>query len=222
MGLHMQRVFLPKMQKHPALPHAFALILLAVLVATVTACSGSDEPEAPEAPETDQAAAGVAPGAEGQAAAGSPAGSPGGSSASSTGGAGGAAVGTGGPSEGGTHVVRKGETLRRIARKRYQDDRLWPNIYRANLASLPDPNKIPAGVKLQIPALEGNSEDLTDGDIRNIARGYILAYLAYKRLGRPFAAHYLWSAKLHDPGSIEEFRDRIDPEDLRRPPPVRR
>ena len=220
MTSHMQRVFLPKTPKHPALLQAFAPILLAVLVATITACGGSDKPEAPEAPDTTPAAtgetaSGAAPSTEGQAAAQ-------GTEEQGSAPSAGPAAGTGGPSGGGTHVVRKGETLRRIARKRYQDDRLWPIIYRANLASLPDPNKIPAGVKLQIPALEGNSEDLTDGDIRNIARGYILAYLAYKRLRRPFAAHYLWSAKLHDPGSIEEFRDRIDLEDLRRPPPVRR
>ena len=216
----MQRVFLPKTPKHPALLQAFAPILLVVLVATFAACGGSDKPVAPEAPDTTPAAtgetaSGVAPGAEGQAAA------QGTVEQGSVPGAG-PAVETGGQSGGRTHVVRKGETLRRIAREQYQDDRLWPNIYRVNLASLPDPNKIPTGVTLQIPALEGHSEDLTDGDIRKIARGYILAYLAYKRLGRPYAAHYLWSAKLHDPGSIEEFRDRIDPEDLRRPPPVRR
>jgi nucleoid-associated protein YgaU len=50
-----------------------------------------------------------------------------------------------------THVVRKGDTLSKIAEEYYGDARLYPKIFEANRDILKDPNKIQPGQKLRIP-----------------------------------------------------------------------
>ncbi len=62
-------------------------------------------------------------------------------------------VGDGGYGAGGgrTHVVSKGDTLYSLARRYYNDQRRWRDIYEANRSSLPDPNMIRVGQTLVIP-----------------------------------------------------------------------
>jgi nucleoid-associated protein YgaU len=50
-----------------------------------------------------------------------------------------------------THVVRKGDTLSKIAEEYYGDARLYPKIFDANRDILKDPDKIQPGQKLRIP-----------------------------------------------------------------------
>jgi nucleoid-associated protein YgaU len=50
-----------------------------------------------------------------------------------------------------THVVRKGDTLSKIAEEYYGDARLYPKIFEANRDILKDPDKIQIGQKLRIP-----------------------------------------------------------------------
>lgn len=50
-----------------------------------------------------------------------------------------------------TYVVKKGDTLSRIAEEFYGDAKLYPKIFEANRDVLSDPNKIKPGQKLRIP-----------------------------------------------------------------------
>jgi nucleoid-associated protein YgaU len=49
------------------------------------------------------------------------------------------------------HVVKKGDTLSKIAEEYYGDKMLYPKIFEANQDVLTDPNKIKPGQKLRIP-----------------------------------------------------------------------
>jgi nucleoid-associated protein YgaU len=49
------------------------------------------------------------------------------------------------------HVVKKGDTLSKIADEYYGDKMLYPKIFEANRNVLTDPNKIKPGQKLLIP-----------------------------------------------------------------------
>jgi nucleoid-associated protein YgaU len=49
------------------------------------------------------------------------------------------------------HIVKKGETLSKIAEGYYGDKMLYPKIFEANRDVLSDPDKIEPGQKLRIP-----------------------------------------------------------------------
>ena len=51
----------------------------------------------------------------------------------------------------GLHVVAKGDTLYRLARQYYNDERRWKDIYEANRGSLANPDVIYVGQELVIP-----------------------------------------------------------------------
>lgn len=50
-----------------------------------------------------------------------------------------------------THVVEKGDTLYRLARKYYDDQSRWRTIYDANRGTLSSPHKLFVGQELTIP-----------------------------------------------------------------------
>lgn len=50
-----------------------------------------------------------------------------------------------------THVVRKGDTLYRLARQYYSDQSKWRKIWEANRATVSNPDRIYVGTKLVIP-----------------------------------------------------------------------
>jgi nucleoid-associated protein YgaU len=47
--------------------------------------------------------------------------------------------------------VQKGDTLYKVARRFYNDQSRWREIWEANKTRLPDPDKLPIGIKLIIP-----------------------------------------------------------------------
>jgi nucleoid-associated protein YgaU len=49
------------------------------------------------------------------------------------------------------YVVKKGDSLSKIAEEFYGDQMLYPKIFEANRHLLSDPNKIKPGQKLRIP-----------------------------------------------------------------------
>ena len=49
------------------------------------------------------------------------------------------------------YVVKKGDTLSKIAEAQYGDKMLYKKIFEANKDILKDPNKIQVGQKLRIP-----------------------------------------------------------------------
>ena len=50
-----------------------------------------------------------------------------------------------------TYVVKRGDTLSRIAEEFYGDASLYPKIFEANRDILSDPDRIKPGQKLRIP-----------------------------------------------------------------------
>ncbi len=50
-----------------------------------------------------------------------------------------------------TYIVRKGDTLYALARRFYNDERRWRDIWQANRDKLPDPNRLAVGMTLVIP-----------------------------------------------------------------------
>ncbi len=55
------------------------------------------------------------------------------------------------PAGGKTYVVRKGDTLYGLARKFYNDQSRWRDIYNANRDRLSSPNQLRVGMRLVIP-----------------------------------------------------------------------
>ena len=50
-----------------------------------------------------------------------------------------------------TYVVHKGDTLYELARRFYNDQARWKDIWEANRTRLPDPDQLRVGMKLIIP-----------------------------------------------------------------------
>ena len=94
-----------------------------------------------------------------------------------------------------TQTVIKGDTLWMISKAFYTDPYLWPNLFRANLSVLNDPDVMEVGTIIYAPPLEGTAEHLTPNDVMNIADGYFQVYLAYDRLGKKKALLFLHVAR---------------------------
>ena len=55
------------------------------------------------------------------------------------------------PAGGSTYTVQKGDTLYKLARRFYNDQARWHDIWSANRAQIPDPNLLRVGTQLIIP-----------------------------------------------------------------------
>ncbi len=55
------------------------------------------------------------------------------------------------PAGGQVYTVQKGDTLYRLARRFYNDQARWRDIWEANQTRLRDPDQLPMGTKLIIP-----------------------------------------------------------------------
>lgn len=55
------------------------------------------------------------------------------------------------PIGGEVYVVQKGDTLYKLARRFYDDQSRWRDIWEANKTRVPDPDKLQVGMKLIIP-----------------------------------------------------------------------
>ena len=93
------------------------------------------------------------------------------------------------------HQVISGNTLWGVANKYYDNAPLWPNIYRKNIETVFNPDIIKSGTSIEVPNLEGTGYNLTKQDSFNIAEGYYLSYLAYKKIGKKKASEFLRIAK---------------------------
>lgn len=115
------------------------------------------------------------------------------------------------------HTVKAGDDLWALSKNYYQNVYLWPNIFRANQQVLTNPDILSNNLQLSVPKLEGSHDHLTENDRENIAKGYVMVYLAYHHLNKPDAYTYLWVAR-ETAGSafLDSYTQKIDSADLRK------
>ena len=51
------------------------------------------------------------------------------------------------------YVMRRGESLAKVAQRFYGNRKLWPYIARYNRKNIPDPDNVPVGTVVRIPRL---------------------------------------------------------------------
>lgn len=120
-------------------------------------------------------------------------------------------------SPGGTHQTKSGEYLRSIAEKFYNHADVWPLIYKANLDKIANPDALESGLVLEIPPLQGAKNNYSDSDNNEIAEGFVLVYLAYKKQNKASAYGYLWTVnKWGNNHILNQYKNKIDPNDLQR------
>ncbi|MCI0699449.1 HU family DNA-binding protein [candidate division KSB1 bacterium] len=115
---------------------------------------------------------------------------------------------------GGTHRVAGGDNLWEISGTYYRDHYLWPNIYRVNTATMPNPDILQIDQLLEVPALHGPPEKLTAADRRNLAEGYFLLYRYYKGNASSLAPYALWAAVQYDAAIKTEHATELSEDDL--------
>lgn len=108
-----------------------------------------------------------------------------------------------------THKIANGESLWRLAKQSYKNPLLWPHIYQANAALIDNPDSLRQGSTITLPSLQGSADNLTRTDRRNIAEGYYLTYLHYKKTGHKDAFFALLEAKRYDNKVVEEHRSLL-------------
>ncbi len=115
---------------------------------------------------------------------------------------------------GGTHRVAAGDNLWGISGTYYRDHYLWPNIYRVNTATIPNPDIVQIDQSLEVPALYGPPEKLTEADRRHLAQGYFLLYRYYKENASSLAPYALWAAVQYDAAIKAEHATELSEDDL--------
>jgi nucleoid DNA-binding protein len=113
------------------------------------------------------------------------------------------------------HTIQPGENLWNLAEQFYGDALLWPHIYRANVRTVNDPDKIIYGKDLVIPGLQESPELLTRKDKELIAEGYFLVYQFNKANGSDQAIHFLIGAKQYSFEWLRQRKPEIDRKDWR-------
>ena len=115
---------------------------------------------------------------------------------------------------GAEHAVNRGDRLWDLSDNYYRDAYLWPNIYRVNDGSIPNPDILIIGNVVTVPPLEGTYQNLTAKDSVNISVGFYKAYKAYKNYGNDWAKYYLWVCKKYDKQTFTVNKSNVDPEDF--------
>jgi nucleoid-associated protein YgaU len=115
---------------------------------------------------------------------------------------------------GGTHRVAAGDNLWGISGTYYRDHYLWPNIYRVNIATIQNPDILQIDQSLEVPALYGPPDKLTEADRRHLAEGYFLLYRYYKENASSLAPYALWAAVQYDAAIKSEHATELSEDDL--------
>ncbi len=115
----------------------------------------------------------------------------------------------------GRHTVKSGDNLWLLADMHFGLSYLWPHIYSANSNEIGNPDRLIPGKAILLPALEGQPDQLTKNDKKQIAEGFLQAYLFYKDKDSARARGYLWVVQtwgLDD--VIAQYKNQIDANDL--------
>ncbi len=102
-----------------------------------------------------------------------------------------------------------GNSLWRLSKRFYNEPLYWPHIFYANSDMISNPDRLPQGHVISMPALEGQAGNLTDHDRQNIAEGYYLVYSFYKKSGHPDAIFALLEAKRYSAEVIERNQHNL-------------
>ena len=102
-----------------------------------------------------------------------------------------------------TYIIEKDEWMWDISREVYGEPYLWPLIFEANKTVNDNPNLVEPANTLMIPALDGDSSNLTKGDYAKLASATKLVSEAYAKAGNSeraaeysrFAAKYERNSK---------------------------
>jgi len=102
-----------------------------------------------------------------------------------------------------------GNSLWRLSKRFYNEPLYWPHIFYANSDTISDPDRLPQGRLISMPALEGQAGNLTDHDRQNIAEGYFLVYHFYRESGHPDAFFALLEAKRYSSEVVQRNRHEL-------------
>ena len=84
-----------------------------------------------------------------------------------------------------TYSVNTGVWIYEIARQTYGNTRLWPLIFQANYTLDNNPDEILPNINLEIPRLEGTTENPTASDYDRLAQAARYVADAYEFAGNP-------------------------------------
>lgn len=115
---------------------------------------------------------------------------------------------------GGTYSVSSGDNLWGISADFYNDEFLWPNIFKENMSKIKDPDILTAGLEIDVPSLEGTKGSWTSHDLEAIAEGYMQTYFIYKELRNENAVYYLWVAKKTSLAVYNKHIDKVTQSDI--------
>lgn len=111
------------------------------------------------------------------------------------------------------HTIQQGENLWNLAKQFYGDALLWPHIYRANIRTLSDPDKIISGKNLVIPGLQESPELLSSKDRELVAEGYFMVYQFNKARDSQQAIYFLIGAKQYSLEWLQQNKFQINEKD---------
>jgi hypothetical protein len=116
----------------------------------------------------------------------------------------------------GEHTVKKGEYFSLITGFYWEDVFLWPDLYIRNNMRNDDPDLIYPDEIITIYNRLGTGEKFSGNETSEILEAYLEVYRIYKKLGdrkNNSVWSLLWCAARYDHDFLENYKDRIDPED---------
>ncbi len=100
------------------------------------------------------------------------------------------------------HRVGAGDHLWNLAEEHYHEPLFWVHIYGANKARIDNPDSLPPGAIISIPAFDGSPTALTIRDSVNLSMGAFQAYEAYKDRNQEWSAYYLRMSRKYQPAAV--------------------
>lgn len=100
------------------------------------------------------------------------------------------------------HQVVSGDHLWNLAQEHYHVPLFWVHIYGANMDRIDNPDSLPYGETIIIPAFDGSPSALTIRDSVNLSMGAWQAHEAYKDRNREWSAYYLRMSRRYQPAAV--------------------
>ena len=100
------------------------------------------------------------------------------------------------------HRVMSGDLLWNLAQEHYHQPLFWVHIYGANIDRIDNPDSLPYGETIIIPAFDGSPTALTIRDSVNLSMGALQAHEAYKDRNQEWSAYYLRMSRRYQPAAV--------------------